>query len=197
MPDRELDGKTTNNAKPGNARPESGGQALMAAAVGATVLAVTMVLILVAATHGRKPVPVVATDTGGRNASPQAYGRYILVDHYAAGTETTAIGSLAFTIKGHARNTGLQTVAAADLRCYFPMRSGGETHIDFPLVADTRLDDLGEGPLPATSGRDFTIRLGRVPEDISPELIRVEVVNIRIKGPLIYLGQLRNIMKWS
>ena len=180
---REFHDEAAQNAEPGDANPEPGRQAMMAAAVGATVLATTMLLILLAAVHGRPPVAVVAADTGGRNVSPQAYGQYIQADHYAAGTDTTVTGSLAFTVKGYVRNTGLRTVTAADLRCYFPMHSGGEAHVDFPLVADTRLDDLGDGPLPATSGRGFTVRLGKIPEEISLELLRAEVVNIRLKSP--------------
>ena len=168
-------------------------QTLVAAAVAAIALTIVMALVLLGA-RGTPPA-VEEANTGGRSDSPQAYARYIKVDRYAAKAGIGALGARELIIEGYVTNTGARTVAAADLRCYFSLQAGGRTHYDFPLVVDTLLGDLGDGPLEPKSGRKFAVRMGGVPDGLASvvregkfldgpavEITRIELVNIRLEN---------------
>lgn len=158
----------------------SGRQAVTAVAVGAIALATIMLLILFA--QWRTSAQLVENGKErGRHVSARSYVRYIKVDSPTVTAEPGMLASRELVIKGTARNTGFRTVAAADLRCYFRAYSGGRRYFDFPLVCDTRLDDVGDGPLRPMTDRDFAVRMGAFPDNLSPELMKFEVVNIRLK----------------
>jgi hypothetical protein len=157
-------------------------QALIAAAAAALSLAVVIALIAFAAMEKRKPSSAREFGAQGRATSPGAYIAYLIVERCEVEVEKGLDGPGGLTIRGHIRNNGPTVIVAADLRCLFPSHAGGESHIDFPLIADTRLEQLGAGPLMASSGRDFAVRVGKFPDDLSPNLLRVEVVNIRLKS---------------
>lgn len=168
-------------SKDAGAAIEPGKRALVAAAVGAVALTAVMLLMLLAARRSPPPVVVEASGSDDGNVSPHSYARYIEVDHFGVRAQTNALGSRELLVRGHVRNGGPRAVVAADLRCHFPAHSGGRVHFDFPLVVDSRLDDLGEGPLPPMSGRDFAVRMGEFPDELAPEIPRIEVVNIRLQ----------------
>ncbi len=174
---KEAKGTASDQAAPAL---EPGKRALVAAAVGAVALTVVMTVMLVAAWRASTPQTGEA-DPGGRRDSPAAYAGRIKVDRYSAKTEIGALGSNELRIDGHVTNAGAQTVAAADIRCYFTANSGDRTYFDFPLVIDTGLDDLGDGPLGPMSGRSFAVRMGKFPGGSMPNISQVEVINIRLK----------------
>jgi hypothetical protein len=159
---------------------EPGKRALIAATVGAVALTAVMTVMLVAAWRASTP-PSAEADPGGRRDSPAAYARRVKIDRYSAKTEIDGLGSKELRIDGYVTNTGAQTVAAADIRCYFTADSGIQTFLDFPLVIDTDLDDLGDGPLGPMSGRGFAARMGEFQGGSEPRISRVEVINIRLK----------------
>lgn len=158
----------------------AGSRAIAAAVIGASVLAAVMLLVLLAAI--RTPPPAVArpvADTG--NISPRAYARFVSAERYMARTTTGVLGSRELLVTGYVRNTGARAVVAADIRCFFARQdAGGEAYLDFPLVVDTRLADLGSGPLPPKSGRDFAVRMDGFPDELSPQIVRIELINLRI-----------------
>jgi hypothetical protein len=155
-------------------------QALIAAVAAALSLVIVVALITLAATKESSSARGLGAQ--GRETSPGAYIAYLIVERCEAEVEKGLDGPGGLTIRGHIRNNGPTAVVAADLRCFFPSHSGGESHIDFPLIADTRLEQLGAGPLMAASGRDFAVRVGKFPDDLSPSLLRAGVVNIRLKA---------------
>jgi hypothetical protein len=176
--------KESEDTTSGKAGPplEPGRRALFAAAVGAVALTAVMTTMLVAAWRASEP-PGGEADPGGRRDSPAAYAKRIKIDidQRSVKAEIDALGSKELRIDGYVTNTGAQTVAAADLRCYFKANSGGQTYFDFPLVIDTGLDDLGDGPLGPMSGRAFAVRMGEFQGGAEPSISHVEVINIRLK----------------
>lgn len=156
-------------------------QVMVAAAAGAAVLTIVMLLMLLAVRQG-SPTNAIKPVSHPKNIAPEAYKRYILVNNYAAREGPGAPGAREILIEGYVENAGALTVASADLRCFFPIHSGGQRAIDLPLVVDTRLDEVGDGPLAPYSTRDFSVRIGEFPDGLAPEILRVEVVKVRLSS---------------
>jgi len=55
--------------------------------------------------------------------------------------------------------------------------------MDLPLVVNTRIDDVGDGPLKPFSVRNFRVRIGEFPDELAPEILQVEVVNVQLRSP--------------
>ena len=156
------------------------GRQITAIAAGAIVFAIVMLLMLLAALQA--PPAVVDSGSRSHDISQEGYARNLLVEDCIPQVRDTAAGLRELQINGYVRNVGKLPVAEADLRCYFAARSGGEISLDFPLVIDTRLDDVGEGPLAPMSGRRFAVRVGEFPDTLAPEILRVEVANVRLRN---------------
>lgn len=177
---RDFQGAETSGDNKAGTVPEPGKQALIAVMIGAAALSVAMLLILLAALQAPSSV-VTRTDPNG-NTSAQADARSLEIDDYAARAKTGALGSRELIVEGYVTNAGSLTVEAADLRCHFTTNSGDQVHFDFPLIVDSHLDDLGDGPLTPMMGRNFTVRMGEFPDGIASDITRVEVINIRLKN---------------
>lgn len=158
--------------------PPPGSQAFMAAIIGAIALSVVMVVILLSALQASRTAVVSAGPKINKRASLQADARNLKIDYYTARTKTGPLGSRELIVAGRMKNTGSLAVEAADLRCYFTADSGNQIHFDFPLVVDSSLDDLGEGPLPPRAGRNFSARLGKFPDGFASDITRIEVINV-------------------
>jgi hypothetical protein len=177
---KEAKGAVSDKAAP---PVEPGKRTLIAVAVGAIALATVMTLMLVTAWLA----PAQQGETayaGGRRESPAAYADRIRVEKYSAKVQKNSLGSNALSINGYVTNSGARTVAAADLRCYFVADDdarSAQAYYDFPLVIETSLDDLGDGPLRPMSGRKFAVRMGDFPGGSFPSISRVEVINVRLK----------------
>jgi hypothetical protein len=161
--------------------PSVGRQMMLAIAAGAAALTIVMLLMLSAARRGSLPDAIEPVSTS-KDIAPKAYERYVVVDRCAMRDGSGAAGAHEVIIEGSVANTGALTVAAADLRCFFPTHSGGQTSMDLPLVVDTKLEDVGAGALGPYSTRDFSVRVGEFPGALLPEILRVEVVNVRLGG---------------
>ena len=159
-----------------------GRQALLAIAVGSAVFAI-VILLMLAAVLRSPAADIVEPEPRTEDLSPEAYGRYLTVDDCVAQARINAIGASELMISGHVKNTGAMTVERADLRCHFPTHFGGETSMDLPLVVNTRIDDVGDGPLKPFSVRDFRVRIGEFPDELAPEILQVEVVNVQLRSP--------------
>ena len=159
---------------------EPGKRTLIAVAVGAIALIAVMAVMLVTAWMAPAPSSV-EVDSGGRRESPAAYAERVKVENYSATTEEGALGSNTLRIDGYVINAGAQTVAAADLRCHFTTDEDARSYFDFPLIIDTSLDDLGDGPLGPMSGRSFAVRMEDFRGGSWPTISHVEVINIRLK----------------
>ena len=177
---RDFQGAEAGGNNKAGTVPEPGKQALMAVMIGAAALSVAMLLILLAAWQAPSSV-VTGADPNG-NTSAQADARSLKIDHYAARAKTGVLGSRVLVVEGYMTNAGSLTVEAADLRCHFTTNSGDQAHFDFPLVVDSQLDNLGDGPLTPMMGRNFSVRMGEFPDGITSEITRVEVINIRLKN---------------
>ena len=140
-----------------------------------------MVLILLAAWQAPRSVVDSADPNGNGRASAQADSRNLTIDHCVARAKIGPLGSREIIVTGYMKNTGSLIVAAADLRCYFAADSGDQTHFEFPLVVDSALDNMGDGPLPPMAGRNFSVRIGEFPDGFASDITRVEVVNIRLE----------------
>ncbi len=147
--------------------------------VGSAAFVVVMLLMLMAVLRA-PPGDFAERRSSDANIPPEVYRQHILVDEYDAEAKTNALGMRELVIRGHVKNTGAMIVERADLRCHFPARRGGETSMDFPLVVDTRLDEVGAGPLGPFSARGFRVRLGEFPEELAPKILRTEIVNVRL-----------------
>ena len=154
----------------------------MAVMIGAAALSVAMLLILLAAWQAPSPVLTGTDPNGKKNTSEQADTRSLTIDYYAARAKTGALGSRELIVEGYMTNAGSLAVEAADLRCHFATNSGDQAHFDFPLVVDSHLDNLGDGPLSPMTGRNFAVRMGEFPDGIASDIMRVEVINIRLKN---------------
>ncbi len=159
--------------------PSVGRQMMVAIAAGAATLTIVMLLMLSAARRGSLPDAIEPVSTS-KDIAPKAYERYLVVDRYAVRDGSGAAGAHEVIIEGSVANTGALAVVAADLRCFFPTHSGGQTSMDLPLVVDTRLEDVGAGALAPYSTRDFSVRVGEFPDALLAEMLRVEVVNVRL-----------------
>jgi hypothetical protein len=159
-----------------------GKQLFIAIALGAIVLVAVMLVMVLAV----KQAPATSFSKAGYQpmdaSSAIGYARYITVEGDVSRFETNVIGSREIEIKGYVRNTGSSAVKAADLRCYFMTVSGGESSLELPLIADTRLEEVGNGWLMPMSGREFGVRAGEFPEGLKPELSRLEVINVRVRS---------------
>jgi len=157
-----------------------GNQALMAAGTGAAALSVVMLLMLLAAWQASRQVIDDATPRNNRNTLLRVDRRSLTIDHYTARAKESPLGSLELIVEGHMENMSSLAVEAADLRCYFAANSGERTHFDFPLVVDSNLNDLGDDPLPPQTGREFSVRIGEFPDGFASEIMRIEVINVRL-----------------
>ena len=179
---QEARDKASGEKSPEEAIPavEPGKRTLIAMAAGAIALIVVMAVMLMTARQAPAP-PGGRADSGGRRESPEVYARRIKIENISASTETGALGLNTLKINGYVINSGAQTVAAADLRCHFTTNEDARSYFDFPLVIDTSLDDLGDGPLGPMSGRSFAVMMGDFPGGAFPTISHVEVINIRLK----------------
>lgn len=145
---------------------------------GAIVFALVMLLMAVAVRQA-PPAVVGHSDEQIEDRSPQVSEPHVLVERFMADFRSNAAGADGFEVSGYVKNTGRFVVETADLRCFFREKSGDETFLDFLLIVDSRLDEIGGGPLAPMSGRKFAARIGDFPDELTPEVIRFEVVNVR------------------
>jgi len=151
--------------------------------VAAAVLITVMVLMLLAVRQ--------SASVGGRDSrtqplgrsegvSPGHYARHIVVERFVIDLRTSVAGTRGLEIRGYVRNTGRLPVSSADLKCFFRTKTGSETAIELPLVIDSALEEVSEGPLMPLSRREFGLRIGEFPYDLEPEIMRMEPVNVRV-----------------
>jgi len=145
---------------------------------GAIVLVLVMLLMAVAVRQA-PPADVGPSDEQIEDRSPQVSEPHVLVERFMADFRPGVAGANELEVSGHVKNTGRFVVETADLRCFFRKKSGDETSLDFLLIVDSRLDEIGGGPLGSMSGRKFAARIGDFPDELVPEVIRFEVVNVR------------------
>lgn len=110
-------------------------------------------------------------------AEPNA-GRTIRVENLDEDLRTGPRGTRELEIKGNIKNTEDKAVGNADLRCYFKSDSDTGTFLDIPLIVAARLDDLDYGPHRPFSDRDFDVRYGDFPDNLEPDIVRFELVNV-------------------
>jgi len=182
MQDTNEDAEMTEYPARAEASSDPGKQTFVAVLVASAVLIVVMLLMLLAVRHSR---PRVVADSNARPYEPdgvslQRDGRHMVIDHFAAELRTSVAGTRGLAIRGYVRNTGKLPVGSADLKCFFRAKTGAETSIELPLIIDSRLDEVSDGPLMPFSGREFGLRIGEFPLDLEPEIVRTEPVNVRL-----------------
>ncbi|UCD57789.1 MAG: hypothetical protein JSV16_01380 [Candidatus Hydrogenedentota bacterium] len=154
----------------------------VAIAVASAMLAVVTLLMLLASRQAPPPGGG-RFDAKAEVVSEEDYARYILIDSALSNLRTNTMGVRELAIRGYVRNVGKMPVRMADLKCFFKTDSGDETSFELPLVIETTLDDVADGPLMPLSGREFGLRLVEFPDELEPELFRLEVVNVRLLAP--------------
>ena len=164
-----ADGKTTSS---------KANQSSVTMLAGAMVFALVMLLMAVAVRQA-PPAVVGHSDEQIEDRSPQVSEPRVSVDRFMADFRPNVAGSNELGVSGYVKNTGRFVVETADLRCFFREKSGDETFLDFLLIVDSRLDEIGGGPLGPMSGRKFAARIGDFPDELAPEVIRFKVVNVR------------------
>ena len=161
----------------------TGRQSFIGIMVAAVVLVTVMVLMLLAVRQSR-PAVLARSDSRSyerpESISPLQYGRNIVIERFATDLRTSVAGTRGLEVRGYVKNTGKLTVGSADLKCYFRTKSGKETSIELPLVIESALDEVGDGPLMPLSGREFGLRIAEFPLDLEPEIVRMEPVNMRV-----------------
>ena len=153
------------------------------AVVAAAVLVIVMILMLLAVWQSR-PATVGKSNALSYNrserGSSQHYQSHIVIERFESDLRTNVAGTRGLQIKGYVKNTGELAVHSADLKCYFRTKAGAETSIELPLVIDSALDEVSDGPLMPSSGREFGLRIGEFPYDLEPEILQMEPVNIHV-----------------
>jgi hypothetical protein len=182
MQDTNEEAETTEDSAQMEAPSIPGKQSFVGILVAAAVLITVMLLMLLAVRHSR---PTVSANSDARpyeseSVSPRLYGRHMVIDHFAAELRTSVAGTRGLAIRGYVRNTGKLAVGSADLKCVFRTKTGTETSIELPLIIDSKLDEVSDGPLMPLSGREFGLRIGEFPLDLEPEIVRMEPVNVRV-----------------
>lgn len=153
-------------------------KASIAMVVGA--LALVGVILLMALAVKQTPLPDVGdSDELFEDRSPQDVGPAVTIERFMTDVCLNVAGTKECRVSGYVKNTGKSVVEAADLRCFFRSNSGDEVFLDFLLVVDSKLDEIGGGPLAPMSGRTFASRIGDFPDELVPEVVRFEVVNVR------------------
>jgi hypothetical protein len=165
----------------GSEKPGPGNQAFVAAVTGAAALSVVMALILLTTRQAPRAVIGRTAPNGNGRASSQVDTRNLEIDHYTARAKIGPLGSRELIVEGYMTNAGSLAIVAADLRCYFRADSENQTHFDFPLVVDSSLDNLSDGPLLPQAGRSFSVRSGEFPDGFASGIARIEVVNVRLE----------------
>jgi hypothetical protein len=156
----------------------AGRRLFVGAGIAAAALVAVMLLMLVAVQHAPSTMAI-DTETKSGNSSPEVYAENnIVIESLKQTVRTGAMGTREIEIKGYIRNTGDKTVGSAVLRCYFKTYSGTETFLDTPLIVATRLEDMDCGPLGPSSSRRFDVRSGDFPDNLLPEIVRYEFVNV-------------------
>lgn len=163
-------------SEPSEAAPPERTKPFVAIVIAAAALATVMFLMLLAV--GRRPAANSDRESG--DAAPAEYAREVSIESYVQNVRSNVAGGHELEIEGYVRNGGKMVVNSADLKCYFRTHSGGEVSLEIPLVIDSRLDDLGGEPLMPLSGREFHVRVGEFPDDLEPEILRLEVVNASV-----------------
>lgn len=139
-----------------------------------------LVMVLMAVAVRQAPPTVVGhSDEQIEDRSPQVSEPHVVVERFMADCRPNAAGANEFEVSGYVKNTGKFVVETADLRCFFRSKSGDEIFLDFLLIVDSRLDEIGGGPLGPMAGRNFAARIGDFSDELVPEVIRFEVVNVR------------------
>jgi hypothetical protein len=164
-----ADGRTASSKK---------NQSSAAMIAGAIVFALVM-LLMAAAVRQAPPAVVGHSDEQTEDHSPQVSDPHVVVERFMADCRPNAAGINEFEVSGYVKNTGGFVVETADLRAFFRAKSGGESFLDFLLIVDSRLDEIGGGPLGPMSGRKFAARIGDFPDELEPEVTRFEIVNVR------------------
>ncbi len=139
--------------------------------------AVVMCVMLIAARQS-------PSEVGGVSVPPSADSDRetqpsIVVDDVLPSLRTLVTGVRELEIRGYVRNDGKQAVKSADLRCHFQTYSGAEKIYELPLVVDSHLDEVGDGPLMSMERREFGVRIGEFPDTVDPEITKIEVINAR------------------
>ena len=183
MQEKNEGAESSEGTAPMEAVSPFGRQSFVGIIVAAAVLMAVMVLMLLAVRQSR---PAVIANSDARSyersdgVSPQHYARHIVIERFVADICTSMAGTRGLEIKGHIRNTGKLAVDYADLKCYFRTKAGSETSIELPLIIDSKLDAISDGPLMPLSRRAFGLRIGEFPDDLEPEILRMEPVNVRV-----------------
>ncbi|RJP69603.1 MAG: hypothetical protein C4532_10680 [Candidatus Abyssobacteria bacterium SURF_17] len=178
-----------------NGDPEEGGsvaaadaalperrQPLIAVLVAMTALSIVMLLMLLAV---KKPPSqgLIESKSGSGDVPPGDYSPWVTIEGHTYAIHTNVAGLRELRLDGFIRNTGEKAVRSADVRCHFRARAGGEVTKDIPLIAESELEELDGGPLMPFSGREFHARIGTLPENAEPDLLRVEVINVGLFEP--------------
>jgi hypothetical protein len=153
----------------------------VAVGVGATVLAIVMLLMMFAVLRASSPL-IGHSQPQSEEVRPADRAVPVVVEETTAWPATSMHGARELVIRGVVRNSLHSPIKAADMRCYFKTASGGETPFEFPLIVDTRLDEVGAGRLLPFSAREFGVRIGEFPNRSRPTVSRIEVVNVCVQS---------------
>ncbi|MBI5115999.1 hypothetical protein HZA56_05955 [Candidatus Poribacteria bacterium] len=153
--------------------------------VAAVAFIIVMSLMLLAVRRSPSEVAgnLVAQSEEPPEEEEQANVANVVAEDLLPSLRTTATGIRELEIRGYVNNRGKLAVRSADLRCYFRTRSGGEASFDFPLIVDSRLEEVGGGPLMPLTRKEFGVRMGEFPDTVEPEIIRTETTNVRFLVP--------------
>ncbi len=154
----------------------SANQPFIAILIAALALTIVTSLMLFAVRRTSVTAKVAAE---GEKLAPETYGRYLAIERYVASLRTNVIGARELQIRGFVRNAGRMTVRSADLWCVFQTKNGMKISFDIPLVVESRMQDIGNEPLVPFSGRPFDVRIPNLPENVVPEILGTDIVNIK------------------
>ncbi len=161
----------------------AGRQVVAGISVGAGAFVLVMLLMVLALV--RVPPSTVVRDPGRRSVglSYRDFSRQIIIENPVSRLDTNVLGDKELQIRGYVRNTAGSAVTSADIKCFFATTSGGEVSFEFPLVIDSRLDEVSSGALLPKSRREFGRRIAGVREGIEPRMSRIEVIHVRMDSP--------------
>jgi hypothetical protein len=153
--------------------------------IAAAAFTTVMCLMLLAV---RRPPSEVAGNPAAQPQEPaegedDADVANVVVEDLLPSLRTTAIGVRELEIRGYVKNGGKLAIRSADLRCYFRTRSGADVSLDFPLIIDSRLEEVSGGPLAPSTRKEFGVRMGEFPDTIEHQIVRTEVTNVRFLVP--------------
>lgn len=162
-----------------DAAPPETTKPFVAIVIAAAAFAIVMLLMLLAV--GRRPAAVIPNSgMASGDVPPAKYARKLSIESHVHNVRANPAGGRELEIEGYVKNAGNMAVSSADLKCYFRTDSGGEASLEVPLIIDSRLDDLNGGPLMPLSGREFHVRVGEFPDNLEPQMSRLEVVNVSV-----------------